>query len=178
MALPTAATIRARSKIDFAGLGFVTDEELQPLVDAAIGLVTRFTGQAWDLGGVYSNYPPAAGTEPLAMLAVIRLTEMSAYRAQEDIAETLADFDLISSFSAGSYSETRRGGKDSMEANLATWRTIFWPLMTYDAQDEWLQMTTGVNAPAFGVTEVDWGASFGDVRLGGLPDDPYPLISD
>jgi hypothetical protein len=180
MAYPTAAIVRSKSKVDFDALGFGTDPELQDLVDAAMGLLGRFTGQSWDpIGGGYSGLPPAVGTEGLALQALIRLTEVSAYRAQEDVVETMGDFDLISSFSAGSYSETRRGGKDAQDANIAMWRALFWPLMTYDAMDDWESMTTGVNAPAFGVTEVDWQSSYGaSVWLGGTPDDPYPFTTD
>ena len=184
MAVPTAADIRDWSKVDFDSLGFEDDPALQRLIDRALGLFTRWTGQSWSTGGVYSNLAPAQGTEALAAGVLQTLTEFLAFRSQEDIAETLSDFDLISSFSAGSYSETRRGGKDAADASRALLGNLLWPLMTDDKQDEWLALTQGVNAPAFGVTEVDWsGQGLLDPRQagllrGGLPDDPYPPITD
>lgn len=184
MAAPSASDIRTWSKVDFDSLDFGDDPSLQRLVDQAVALVTRWTGQSWSTGGIYSGLSPAEGSEPMASGAVRVLTEWLAFRAQEDVAETLSDFDLISSFSAGGYSESRRGGKDAADANRAMLGNLLWPLMTFDKQDEWLQITAGINAPAFGVTEVDWsGQGLLDSRQtgllrGGLPDDPYPAPTD
>jgi hypothetical protein len=177
MPTPTAATVRARSKVDLDLLGYADDDELQILVDEAIALVQRWTGQRWGDDGTYSNRAPASGTEPLAAKAVLRLVEFEAYRSSEDVQETLSDFDLISSFSAGDYSETRRSGKDAQEARMAVLKGLLWPLMDYDHQDDWVQLEGGPNAPAFGVTEVDWGARTWDTfGYGGTPEgDPWPL---
>ena len=183
MAAPTAEEIAERSKVDFDTLGFGDEDDLQRLVDLAVSMVGRWTGQTWTDTGVYSDWPPGAGTEPMAQHIVMQLVEYLAYRSQEDVVETLADFDLISSFTAGSYSETRRGGKDAQEASRAILGNLLWPLMSYDKQDEWTQMIGGINAPAFAVTEVDWSGmgemgSLGYFARDPLPDDPYPPIVD
>lgn len=181
---PLAAVLRDQSKVDFDALGFETDEQLQTLIDQAVSLVYRYTGARWSDLDVFSGGPEGTDAdmiEPLARLAVTTITEFLAYRLQSDIPETMADFDLISSFSAGSYSETRRDpGKGTNQ--LALLNSLLWPLMDLVHQEEWTTIMGGPNAPAFAVTEVDWSANssyFGTdpYYLGGLPNDPWPPVS-
>jgi hypothetical protein len=153
MPVPTAAQIREWSKVDFDALGFDTDEALARLVRLAVAQVTRWTGQFWNVEtGVYSDLAPALGSEPLAEDLVQKFVEWEAFRKQEDRAETMADFDLLSSFSAGGYSETRRSGKDAMEAQVATLKALLWPVMSYEAQEAWIEMIGGPPAPALEIT--------------------------
>lgn len=156
MAAPTAEEIREWSQVDFDSLGYGEDPALQRLVNVALAVFTRWTGQSWS-GDTYSDIAPATGTEALAVDAIQTLTEIAAYRKQADRAETFGDFDLLSSFSAGGYSESRRSGKDLREVSLSQMEAMLWPLMTAAKQEEWKEMISGINAPAFEVTSEDFG---------------------
>lgn len=99
---------------------------------------------------------------PLVEQAIQGLAELTTVQQSADYLETLADFDLIQSFSAGAYSETRRNAEDAMKARLLVawpWLSeLLWSLMTPDAYDYWFQIITGAIPPAFGVQEVAWDA--------------------
>lgn len=153
MTAPTAAEIRAWSKINFDPLGYESDPELQVLVTRAAALVSRITGQTWE------SMP--TDLEPLAAQAVQLLTEQIALQSTEDIAETAADFHLISSFSAGSYSETRRSlsefaAKTKMLNPNPIINDLLFLLMTEAERESWEEFITGNIRPEFDVTEVDW----------------------
>ena len=79
---------------------------------------------------------------------------------QPDQIETISDFLVISSFSAGSYSETRRSLTELKDARMMTGdpvlNTMLKALMTPDRLDWWIGWWTGVNAPAYAVTEMGW----------------------
>ena len=91
-----------------------------------------------------------------------------------DIIETAADFMLIQSFSAGSYSESRRSLTELKNAGMIDAdprvNALLWPLLTDDRRDEWLSWLNGKNAPAFEVTEVDWDSYSGSGYSWGLND--------
>lgn len=152
MIAPTAAEILAASKFSFAEAGYADETALEPLVAAAGGLLTTITGLEW------ADITPAQ--EPLVLLAVGGMSEQLAMQSTPEYLETLADFDLIQSFSAGPYSETRRSPEDAMKArklNAWPWLSdLLWQLLTPDKRDEWLAFFSGQNAPAFAVTEMDW----------------------
>jgi hypothetical protein len=133
----------------------------QRLVARAGASLLQITGLAWE------TVP--AGQEPLVQQAVQGLAEMLTYQTSAENLETLSDFDLIKSFSAGPYSETRRDAGDAMKARLLVawpWLSdLLWGLLTPDRYDYWTAFFGGQNAPAFAVTEMDWGA-FEDVDSG------------
>lgn len=161
MAAPTASDVDSWSQVDFAALG-VDATNLTRLTTLAIALLRRWTGQFWDAsnGGLYTGLAPAEGTEPMAQDVVRQLVEVAAEQSTEDRAEGFADFDTLTSFSAGGYSENRRSGKDFQEATAALLHRLFWPLMDYAHQDQWMQMM-GQVIPGFEVTEMDWQSSNG-----------------
>lgn len=152
MVAPTAAEVRGWSKLDFDALGY-DDTQLQVLVDRSVANFANTTGRPVD-----SNIP----TEivPLVQQAIQGLTEQAAYRAQEDNLETLSDFDLISTFSAGPYSETRRSPDEMMKARMINawpWlNRLLWDLLTPDKYDYWVFFFSGQLAPSFAVTEMNW----------------------
>lgn len=175
MAAPTAADVRTWSRIDFDSLGYASGDPdgLEFLVERAAQYVTWATGRDW------SSMP--SELRKIAEEAVQLVTETLAYQSQEDIVETAADFMLISSFSAGSYSETRRSMAEMKNSGMIHANPLIhgllWSLLTDDKRDDWLSWMTGQNAPAFAVTEVNW--SQGDPWLPtALPDDPFPLPTD
>lgn len=157
---PDAESVAALSKVDFGVLGYsVDDGTLQAIVDQADAYVEWVTGQTLD-----SAMP--SGLVAIAEQAVRMRTEQIAFQAQEDYIEGATD-ETIQSFSAGSYSETRRDptrrGEQKM---LNAWQAltdILWMLMTPDKYDYWLSFLSGVHAPAFEVTEVAWSSSGGFV---------------
>jgi hypothetical protein len=153
---PTAAEILAASQFDFPTAGYADEAALEPLVAAGGSLLTTITGLEW------ADITPAQ--EPLVLLAVRGMTEQLAMQSTPEYLETLADFDLIQSFSAGPYSETRRSAEDAMKArklNAWPWLSdLLWQLLTPDKRDEWLAYFEGENAPAFAVTEMEWDSYY------------------
>lgn len=156
MDVPTPEQITTWSRVDFDTLGFDTDEKLQVLIDRASGWFTSITGRPVD-----STMPD--GFVDMTNQALQRMVEMSAYQAQPDAIETLADFMTIGSFSAGSYSETRRGLEEVQKAKMITGdpylNQLLMGLLTPDQLDWWLSWWSGENPPWFEVTEVAWGLS-------------------
>lgn len=102
---PSAADIREWSQVDFDGLGWEIDDGVDPLdrlTNASLDWIRLNTGLelTHDLDPKYiSAYQDAARL----------LVEWTAIRMQPDFIEDNADFDLIKSFTAGEYSEERRG---------------------------------------------------------------------
>jgi hypothetical protein len=161
MVTPTASDVRLWSRVDFTDLGYppADPDPLQVMVDRAVAYCQSVTGVMFD-----ASFPDSTTNTPNAQAAVQYATEMLVYEAQEDYLETAAD-DVVMSFSAGNYSETRvdpekRAKMRMMNANPALNRAL-WGLMTPDKQDEWLAAMTGKNAPAMATTEVDWGGWYG-----------------
>ena len=153
MVAPTAADVRGWTKLDLDELGYGDDSSLQVLVDRSVSNFTNITGQ------VLSALPDSL--VPSAQEAIQGLVEQTVFRAQEDNLETLSDFDLISSFSAGGYSETRRSPDEMMKAKMINawpWlNELLWQLLTPDKYDYWMAYFSGSFGPSFEVTPVNWG---------------------
>lgn len=156
MVAPTGTDIWALSKVDFPTLGYADAAELDPIVAIGVASLIKITGI--DLSTVPTD------EEPLVTQAVRGLTEQTAYQSSPDIIETLSDWDLIQSFSAGPYSETRRSPADAFKARmLNAWpwlNSLLWNLLTSDRYDYWIQFFSGQNAPAVAVQEVDWSGGY------------------
>jgi hypothetical protein len=158
MAVPTVEEVQARSQVDFAELGFGETAALQQLIDEAVALLPTLTGRSWS--------PPAmpVNLEPLAKLAIVKMVEVEAYQSQPDYIETASD-DVVQSFSAGSYSETRVDPLKRAAAKVLTAHPglagLLWRIMTPDLADYWTDFLAGVDAPASEVTEVDWSETMG-----------------
>jgi hypothetical protein len=160
-------------KRGFAPPGAGGDDPLEPLVDAAVEYVELVTGNE-----PIETVP--ADRERTALRAVALRTLQEAYQDDPEYVETVND-DLIQSFSAGSYSETRheqaRGSRYQSQgqvwASLNPWPALamlLWLLMTEDAKERWREDSAGQVTPAFAVTETDWAAvSWGE---GGWAPDP------
>jgi hypothetical protein len=150
---PTAADIREWSKVDFDSLTYSDDADLQLVIDRATDYITWMCGRPCD-DTLPTQY------ERVYAQAVQYKTEDMAFIDQPENVETIGDFMLISSFSAGSYSETRRGLEELAKAKLIDadprLSSLLWGLMTDDKRDFWEDWLASVNAPAFEVTEVDW----------------------
>lgn len=163
---PTAAEIRDWSQVDFAARGYVLadPDPLQRVVDEALSEVTLITARRYE-----DNPPPVVKT---VLDQVVRMfTEQIVMQGQEDNVETAGDFDMIGSFSAGSYSETRRNPITGAGPRpLNPWPALeqkLWLLMTLApgeindnvlAQFDYWRYLLGYATvpPAWSVVEVDW----------------------
>lgn len=172
---PTASDIRTASRVNFADpdLGYPPPtppavDPLQEVVDQALSYITYVTGRPYDPAVAL---PPLL--EPIMRQAARMRTEQIVQEGKSDNVETAGDFDMLSGFTAGPYSETRRGMADADEAKagmLNPWpalNRILWLLLglapgeVNDAVDErrdyWRYMLgLAPNAPAWQVIEVDW----------------------
>ena len=159
---PTATEIRTLlpPTLNLAGYGYPPPvdgqpDPLAPFVDVAAGMFPTLTGYSLDA------FP--AGKEPIGRMVLAGLALRSALDLTPDRLETLVDFDLLSSFSAGSYSETRRSADDAAKAQrigLTGWPWLDFLLrqaMTPEKAEETQALMDGVNPPADGVQEVVWG---------------------
>lgn len=154
---PTTSDLHSWSKVDFANLDDPVDDALLTILIArSVAYIGQVTGR--DLPGM-----PTA-LETIAQETIQRRTEQLAFQYQEDAVDTGAD-ELISTFSAGSYSETKRDPQDfagvpGMIPPVNRWpalNDLLWLLMTDDKRDEWRALLTDETVPSFEVTEVDWG---------------------
>lgn len=158
MDTPTVTSIQTWSKVPFDTLDApFTDDDLTVALARAIAYIQFVTGRTLD------------GTMPaefasLAEQATQMRVEQLVFQAQPDYVETGSD-DQIATFSAGGYSETRRGPNDRAKAEagrippINSWPSLnemLWFLATEDKRDYW-RTELGENTPGFEVTEMDWG---------------------
>src|SRR4051812_42789835 len=151
MTEPDTATIVGQSK--YEGLTGASSQDQEVYVRAAKASFLNITGWTWE------TLPP--GKEPLAEMSVRGLAEQVAIQTSPEIIETLADWDLIASFSAGQYSETRRSAEDAFKAReLNPWpwlNQLLWGLLEPNKFDWWRTFFSGENPPAWGIQSVTWG---------------------
>jgi hypothetical protein len=157
---PSVDDLKTWSRVDFGSLDApYTDDDLQVRLDRACDYLTAYTGRPMD-----DTMPP-----PLVNIAeeAIQLrVEQIVFQEQPDYVETGND-DLIQSFSAGNYSETRHEPGRSRYAGATTGlpdlnpngilNRDMWLLCTQTMQDYWRYIMQGTAAPAIETTEVDWG---------------------
>lgn len=182
MQKPTATTVREASRVNFSDpdIGYPppsagNPDPLQEPVDQALAYVTYVTGREFD------DTVPAM-MEPIMRQVARMRTEQITQEGKADNVETAGDFDMLSGFTAGPYSETRRGLADADEAKagmLNPWpalNRLLWLLLglapgeTNDLVDErrdyWRYML-GLTpaAPAWEIVEVAWQQNqiFGNV---------------
>lgn len=173
-AAPTASDIIGASKLDFPEKGYADATELQPVVDQAVDWLAYVTSRRYS-DAQTDSFPEVKSAMDLA---VRMRTEQLVLTAQPEILETAADFDLIASFSAGLYSETRRGIGEAVSKGgkgaLNPWpalNDLLWMLLglfpgetndnVLDRYDYWMALLMGQNAPSWQVVEVDWGRGMG-----------------
>jgi hypothetical protein len=164
---PTATDIQAWTKQP--DLKAATPEEADRTVRRSVAAFKRFTGL--DFSSVPDDLAPEVER------AVQGLAELMTIQEGAEYVETLADFDLIQSFSAGNYSETRRSPEDAIKARrLVAWpwlNDLLWGLMTPDKHDEWLVFfDPDTVVPAMDVQEVGWAAErlpYRDSLIEGAP---------
>ena len=157
MERPDAAAVKTvLPMVDWAALGYPTDEALGPVVEMANEYVEAVTGRPLD-----ASMPSSLDT--LALQAVALRTAQLTYMFSADMIESGADAG-IQSFTVPGYSETRREPTSWWKAGYVNpWAALdelLWLLMTPEKRDEWEENMSedGIPTPAFEVTAVDWGA--------------------
>jgi hypothetical protein len=169
---PTVAEIRERSRLDWDADGYGEDAALQTIVDQAVNWLAYMTARRYP-DAQTDAYPEVKSTMDVV---VMMRAEQMALMLRADQLETVADFDLIGSFSAGLYSETRRNldmAKGTARP-LNPWpalNDLLWLLLglfpgevndaVSDRYDYWFGILTGQNPPAWAAIEVDWGRGMG-----------------
>lgn len=126
---------------------------LDPVVEMANAYVEAVTGRVLD-----ASMPTEL--DDLALQAVALRTAQLVSMFQADSIETMTD-DGIQSFSVPGYSETRRDLTSVYKNGLVNpWpllHELLWLLMTPAKREEWQDTLNDENAPAFAITETDWG---------------------
>lgn len=191
---PTTDNIRTWSKLDLDREGYAVGDDslLQVQLDRAIAYITYVTGRTY----VQSQTDTHPVVKTMLDQAVQMRTEQVILSLSDDSLSSVGDIDLIASFSAGSYSETRKDTTDTIRKALNPWpplNDLLWMLLglmpgetnddVLDRYDYWRQLLSGINAPAWGIVEVDWGRGmglndwpFGSAWHGPLPDSlPGPV---
>lgn len=169
----TAERIRTVSQSPFAEQGF-PEGDPDPLA-----LLTQVAGEkVLDLTGHVTWEAVPTNYEGRVTLATKAVVEMLTAQSTPEYLETLADFDLIKAFTAGSYSETRRDADDAEKASklLAAWPNVVAALldaMTPEKREEYLALVSGKAIPAVGYTDVDWAGRGDADDLWGWTDPMY-----
>ena len=181
MDTPTGTDIRAWAPPDFpwAQLGWPAPapgdpDPLDKRVEWAIGYVEGTTWRPLSTivppdedGNLPTVELGAINLVPVAEQAVALTTlQILAKQSKRYFSATVLQ-DYIQSFTAGSYSETRQAGqtvlrnRGSVENPLINpWRELsdlLYILLTPDAYDYWRYRLTGINPPAGGFINQDWG---------------------
>jgi hypothetical protein len=200
-AAPTITEIRAWSDLDFATYGYPEggdgDIRLQLQLDRALMYLGYVTGRQYT-----DPQTDQFGLVKTGMDQAVQMrTEQVILALAGDQLDSVADIDLIASFSAGSYSETRRDTVAEQQKMLNPWPTLndlLWMLLGLfpgevnavvdERYDYWRALLMGIQKPAWGVVEVDWARGLGqpawpygqnvlggiDGLIGPLPDPRFP----
>lgn len=163
---PTTQEIYDASELNWRRLGIADASDLNDEWLAALAYLVVMTGRYfddWPTPGFDGAQPISASPEmnTLTRQAVRMRVEQIVMQKQPGYVDTATD-DLLSSFSVGSYSESRRDlplGNKASPPLLNSWpelNNLLWSVMTPERHDYWVAATGGVNEPAFLVQEVDW----------------------
>jgi hypothetical protein len=157
---PTPDDLRNWSTVRWERAGVPDDDMLQLRIDRAVGYVCFITGQSLDALFV-PTWSAAGSVEALMNQAIQLRTEQITMQGVRGHVASAGQNEVVSSFSAGSYSESRREpGHSKGQQYINTWPQLdelLWMLMTDDRRGDWMEAITGQTAPAFWVEEVEWG---------------------
>jgi hypothetical protein len=172
-AAPTAEEVIAASRVDFPLEGYPDAESLEPIVLNATDWLTYITGRRYS----DTQTDEYAEIERTMDLAVRMRTEQIVMQSRADNVETAGDFDLLTSFSAGAYSESRRelARPKADQRPLNPWpalNDLLWLLLglypgevnqtVTDRMEYWEELLGADDvAPAWEIIEVNWGRGMG-----------------
>ena len=166
---PTAATVRALTPqppvgTNYAAWGYPAPanpgdpDPLQPTVDAANAYIEQMTCRC----PLESINGPECSLEPLVNQAVtLRVQQWLWWTTECAVQSGTSD---IASFSAGSYSETRRDrGRGTDERWVNPWpalNELLWLIMTPECREKWIAIVDpdAPDVPDFAVSSPDWSA--------------------
>lgn len=173
---PSTSDIRSWSSLDFPRYGYPAtsagDTKLEVQLARAESYIAYLTSRTY----AQPQTDQFAMVKTVMDQAVQMRTEQVVMALASDQLETAADFDMIASFGAGSYNETRRSDVKSTGQNkpLNPWpalNDILWMLLglfpgetndgVLDQYDYWRYQLTGVTPPSWQTVEVDWGRGEG-----------------
>jgi hypothetical protein len=167
----TAAQIRLISDLNFTRLGLTDDAKLQVFVDRAAGYIFSVTGLSY---ATAESAPLALGPDDSALVvsliqqAIQMRTEQIILQGRADYIESAAENDVIQSFSAGLYSESRRDpARASKTTSINSWpalNELLWMLMTPERYAWWYSYVTGEAPADFAVVAVDWNTYGGALQ--------------
>lgn len=172
---PTIQLIRAWSDLDFVRFGYPDDAtgnaRLQLQVDRALAYLGYVTGRQY--------VDPQTDVFPLVKTALDQAVQMRTEQVvlalASDQLETAGDVDMIASFSAGPYTESRKDTLAQPERRaLNPWpalNDLLWMLLglfpgedndrVMERFDYWRYLLSGITAPAWQTVEVNWGRGMG-----------------
>jgi hypothetical protein len=157
METPTAVQMREWSLLNYDRLGYTDDPKLQRKVDQACAYVASVTGQ--DFAALVPRPPLQEAQLASLMEQCIQLrTEQIVLQSQPDHAESAASNEVVQSFGAGLYNESRR------DPNVERKRLNTWPqldelltgAMTPERFAEWEALVDNEVLPWWDVQEVNW----------------------
>jgi hypothetical protein len=162
MTKPSAAQIREWSDLNFDRLGYSDDAKLENVIDRAVGYITSVTGIALaDAEAAILWYQPNATNVAALMQQAIQMrVEQIIMQGRRDYVESAAQNEVIQSFSAGLYSESRRDPRRPEKSrSINTWPALdelLWMLMSPDMYGYWLGYVSGEATADWSVVGVDW----------------------
>lgn len=148
-----AADVRGWSQLNFARYGLADDDKLQVFVDRAAGYVFVITGQT------YASITDGNLTT-IAQQAIQMRTEQAVLQGTRGHLISAADSSVVSSFTAGSYSEQRRDpSRRGEERSINLWPALedqLWLLMTPERWEWWWGFVNNTSIPAFTMEHHSW----------------------
>jgi hypothetical protein len=157
--VPTTDEIRAWSTVRWPRFGVTDDALLQERINRAAAYVAFVTGQNFDAPTV-ASWATLTSTETLLRQAIQLRTEQITVQGGRGHISSAAENEVVQSFTAGSYSESRRDpARRGEQKSLNTWPALdelLWMLMTDERYGWWYAYITGKPFPATWVEEVEW----------------------
>lgn len=156
--VPTAADVRAVSKLDFTQYDY-SDATKDALPGGLGEIVAQAESMFWRVTGQTLDQIDAKAA-PLVRRVITGMTEHMVMQSAPDQLDTQSDWELITSFGAGPYNENRRSAGEMFQGRMlfpVPWISqSLWSLCTFERYSFWLQFFSGVNMPAFETTDVFW----------------------
>jgi hypothetical protein len=167
---PTVTDFRNWTQLNLARYGFTTDEKVAVTLSRAIAYVMFMSGQKLDaLDPSITPTGRVEDLEPLMQQTIQMRTEQIILQGRPGHVTSAADNEVIQSFTAGSYSESRRDPQRRGEQrSLNTWPALdelLWMIMTPERFSYWYGVVTGTPIASFAVEEIDWEHTGGSLTF-------------
>lgn len=159
VAIPTVDEIRAESNVEWAEYGYPLPVGADP--DRLDTVLSEATIEFQAMTGIDPADEPVMAADvraPLIRKAIRMLVEFNAGASQMEVLESVTDFDIISSFGAAGYNETRR----NVSANTQVVHP--WPALNrllkfivyFDSAGQRAMDVPGVEVPGLTPNPYEW----------------------